>query len=209
MIPEGHLPGPELLRLLPRVDALAAALELAVGVEADRFERRVARRTVGEHELVAVRALLEEEPDALVLEQPGEEVVVGLVVLDDVRAPLVAPLQDVRELVPGLGGDLRGDLRHGEVLEAPRVPVPRQQPEPRHDLGPVGGEAGVAVALADARADAVEVPRAGLHRDRLPEQRAEDVRGAVHGDQVELEREELRETFLPAEAGQRQRLAER
>ena len=202
MIPQGHLSGLESLRLLPGEDALARALQLPVGVKADRLERRVARQPVDEHELVALRALLEVVVDALLLQQPREEVVVGLVVLDGVRAPLVLVLQPLRELAPVVCGDALGDVRHGEVLEAPRVPVPGQQPEPRHDLGAIGGEAGVALALADAGADAVEAPRAGLHRDRLPEQGAEHVWCVVRGDQVELERKELREPFRAAEAVQ-------
>lgn len=92
VIAQRHLPGDDVLRLFPRIDAFAGSLQLAVGVEADRVERRVSRQPVDEHELVAVGALLEEVVDPLLLQQPREEVEVGLIVLDDVRARLEAAL---------------------------------------------------------------------------------------------------------------------
>ena len=81
--------------------------------------------------------VLEVVVDPLLLEEPGDEVEVALVVLHAVLAWLVgAPHQvelDIR--VALLLEYLAHDVGHGEVLEDPAIAGEGEKPEPGNDLG--------------------------------------------------------------------------
>src|SRR4030095_4637820 len=84
--------------------------------------------------------VIEEVGDALFLEQPGDEVVVGLAILDAVLARLVGAGElepEVRESV--LAEELLDDVGDRLLLEDAAVGGAREEPEPGDDLRAIVG----------------------------------------------------------------------
>ena len=149
--------------------AQEAPVEHAVGVGRglgailDVGQRRARRRGVmhavgvDKQELVLAVAVLEVPVDPLVLEQPGDEVVVALAVLHTVH-PLAVGAEGL-ELELGdavVLEDLLDDLGNGLILEDPAVGGAGQEPEPGLHRRLVGEVAAAMHARAEARDVAIE-----------------------------------------------------
>src|SRR5262249_40029241 len=129
--------------------------DLVVAVDGDAGGVRV-----GEDEGVLPVLRLEEEEDALLLEEAADEVEIGLVVLDHVLPGRVAAREGGANLRAALFQDLLDDLRNLQRLEDPALSHLAQRPQLRHHP-----EAELAAMLSrpglpglHAGDDAVDVP---------------------------------------------------
>ena len=146
----------------PRSKTKVPALELACGPSATTSD-------------MAVGFVLEEVVDPFLLHQPADEVEVGLVVLDAVVAREVDALE-LERCFDGRGlENPPDDLGHGHALEDAGVRRPRQEPEPRDDLGVIRGARRVAVARAEAGDDSVEVALGRAERERDGDRLTDDL----------------------------------
>ena len=188
------------------VAGLAAADRARLGAEDEARvagDRREGGHLVDERELLALAALVEVVEDALVLEQPADEVPVRLAVLHAVLARDVGALQAQGEVAAGgVAGALEHllhDLGRRQVLEDPRVVAVLEQPRPRDDrqavLDPLLERLGLLEARDEAVHDVVVRLVDGPHHElRLL---AHDVgrRDGGLGRDGHLELEELRDTL--------------
>jgi hypothetical protein len=128
------------------------------------WDEREIRVGAGDLHRVVALGVLEEVAGAYLIEQALDEVQVALVVLDAV-GPGRRRHRGEEDQRPRLGlvhqrlDDVLGRL----LLEDPAVGGPRELPQPRHCLDPVGGVAAAEVARpGEATDDAVEVARLAL-----------------------------------------------
>jgi hypothetical protein len=131
---------------------------------------------VDQDQLVFFLAMFEVPVDALVFEQPGHEVEVGLAVLHAVvpLAVLAEQLEfEVRDRV--VFEHRLHDVGHGHVLEDAAVGGAREQPQPRPHRHLVDVVAAFGAALCKAGDVAADLTRGvvtqhGRHGDRLAQQ---------------------------------------
>ena len=101
----------------------------------------------------------EEVVDAFLLEQPVDEVIVGLAVLNAVVPGAIVGRQPVLKLGHRVvGEDLLDDLRHRLVLENLAVRRARKIPKPRVDTRPVMSVTPLSAQTAELADQPVEVP---------------------------------------------------
>src|SRR4051812_6787410 len=99
---------------------------------------------------VPILFMLEEVEDAFFLHQPGNEVQIGLLVLDAILTLREVAGQAPREVVKSCGFEhLLDDLWSFLVLEDPGVCSQAEKPQPRNHFGLVGRKTGAAVPLSE------------------------------------------------------------
>src|SRR5262245_24273899 len=154
----------------------------------------VSAGVIGEDERVLALLVIEEEADALLLEEAGDEVVVGLAVLHAVLARIVGAGQlEAVVAEPVLAEELLQDVRHGLALEDAAVGGPGEEPEPGGDVGTVVGMIRHRARLREAADDAVDEPGSAARADRHGDARTDDrieVGTLVAPEQLRLEAKE-------------------
>ena len=214
-VAQRHLAGAHLLvegQGADRVVVLGGAL--VVEGQGGRLERRVAAVVVGEHQQMPafLRIVVAEVVvDALALDQPGNEVEGGLVVLRAVvQRRMVLVEVEAEVAVVELLEDRLDDLAHRLALEDPAILVLGHEPEPGDDVAFVGVQVlalgrGRAPGPLEARDHAVPVALAA-HVAGVPGLDAEDggladdpprVDVVAAGEQAQAELEQLRHGLVP------------
>ncbi|MCY1520287.1 hypothetical protein D9M68_550610 [compost metagenome] len=162
----------------------------------------VAARIVGQHEQVRPVAVLEVVRNAFMLHETAHEGEVALLVLHAVFPRAVAAREALLELEAVLAQHRIEHLGHALVLEDAAVGGAREVPQPRLHERAVDVVAAGFVGTPDqleAHHGAVEVARCAVvgngQRERGAEQ-ALQVEVEAGADHVDLELEELRESFV-------------
>ena len=166
----GPLTGPELLLVLPfgyhiLIDDASAAKVVAGGFLVRA--RLVRGRIVGQNERVLAILLLEVVTDAFFFHQAGNEVEIGLAVLDAVVAGDEIAVEAELEIGKAeILENLLDDVGSFLVLEDAAIGGAGEEPEPGDHLRAVGGEAAILRSLGEAADEAVPMTLARHRRRR-------------------------------------------
>ncbi len=162
---------------------------------------------------MAAARVLHEPVDALGFAQPGDELVVALVVLHRVGPAAVAAREAQHEGPAVAREHLRDDGRHVHFLEDAEIRAARGEPQPGLQGEPVGDlRGGVLPAHAEAGDDAVQVAAAqafGFDGDGGAQaEQGLRVDALVLREQVDLEAIQRRQRFLSLQLAELQGLSQ-
>ena len=137
------------------------------------LDLRVRGGVVAEHQRVAAALVVEPVGDPFLLQQPGDEVEVGLLVLDAVLPARIGPGEGRARRDAPFVQDLLHDLRDRQALEDPAPPPQAERPEARDDPGdvPVPVRPFARVPALEAGHEAVQEPLAAVGADECEEPR--------------------------------------
>lgn len=192
-IGEGVDAGLELLPDVPAGDVLATGVARLLGAERNflvTFGRDVAGEVIDEDNLMLVGAVPPEVVDAFLFHEAADEVEVRLPVLHAVNPGLVTGL----EMIDDIGESVflehgLDDVRDGLVLEDTAIRGAGEEPDPRHNDGPVAG----------VNAEGISEGKRGHNTMEMPDLSARELDG--NGDGFAHELVELNVGILAQQIG--------